>query len=76
MSDEAAKKLSHLSSRQVALERNDPKNFMEGPAYNVAGGHPITKSTPAQVYKEPAMPKPTPKATETETKPPFVVKGA
>ncbi len=74
MSDEAAKSLPHNSSRKTALEKNDSKNFMEGPAYDVTGGHPITKDMPSQQYKELPMPA-APSANPMNIATPFTIKG-
>lgn len=32
----------------------DPAGFKEGPPYDVAGGHPITKAQPEQRYEDAA----------------------
>lgn len=64
------------TSRTIAKSVNEAKNFDEGPAYDIKGGHPITKTMPSQEYK------PMPVKSATETKPvsdnsaPFTIKGS
>lgn len=73
MSDNAAKSLPHNSSRKTALEQNDSKNFMEGPEYDVTGGHPVTKAMPSQTYKAQTMPA-SPDAKPMGIPAPFTIK--
>ncbi len=65
----------HITSRNIAVERNDASNFTEGPAYNIQGGHPVTKEHPAQEYKEMPMKAPSESAPKNQPTP-FVIKGA
>jgi len=71
----ASEKLSHRTPRQTAMEKNDAKNFDEGPPYDIKAGHPITKEMPSQDYKEKVM------QSGGDAKPldipaPFTIKGA
>lgn len=72
----AAEKLPHLSSRKVAVERNDPKGFSEGPPYDVMQGTPITKDTPKQEYKAMELKPAAEKAPVSDSSAPFTLKGA
>jgi hypothetical protein len=73
----AAESLPHPSSRKVAVDRNDPRSFTEGPEYDVTHGHPVTKTMPRQDYKpadlKPAVGQGQPKS---DTAAPFTIKGA
>ncbi len=65
----------HTTPRNTAVERNDASNFNEGPAYDVLGGHPVTKDMPSQEYK--ATPMKEARESEPKHQPsPFTIKGA
>lgn len=65
----------HRTTRDIALEKNDAKNFEEGPAYDIKGGHPVTKDMPSQEYKPLPMRSPNDKAP-LDIPAPFSIKGA
>lgn len=67
--------VSSQTGRTIAEKKNDPKSFVDGPAYDYQHGHPITAASPAQAYKPVEMPAKA--ATGPVDMPaPFTVKGA
>ncbi len=64
------------TSRTIAKERNEAKNFDEGPAYDIKGGHPITKDMPSQEYKPMAVKQATDSKPVSDTSAPFTIKGS
>jgi hypothetical protein len=71
----ASEQLSHRTPRQTAMEKNDPANFDEGPAYDIRHGHPITKEQPTQDYKPLELKQPG-EAKPLDIPAPFTIKGA
>jgi hypothetical protein len=72
----AATELDHASSRKIAQERNDAANFMEGPAYDVRQGTPITEKTPVQPYKDAVQEREPTGTGRSDQSAPFTIKGA
>jgi hypothetical protein len=73
---DAAPGLDHRSPRKTAMERNDAKNFDEGPPYDVTHGHPITKEIPSQDYKAMAIKPASDTKPVSDLSSPFTIKGA
>ena len=67
--------VSGRTSRTIAEEKNDAKNFEDGPKYDVQHGHPITEKMPVQEYKELQLPEKSP-AGPKDIDAPFTIKGA
>lgn len=67
---------SGQTSRTIAEEKNDPKNFSDDPenGYFTQGGHPITKDMPKQPYTEKEM-KGGGNAKPIDVSVPFTLKG-
>jgi len=64
---------SGQTPRTIAEKKGtDPAGFVEGPAYDVKGGHPITKQMPEQTYKAQTMKAPV-GGTPMEIPAPFAV---
>lgn len=71
----AAEKLSHITSRKIAVERNDAAKFNEGPEYDVTHGHPVTKTTPRQEYKPAELKQAGQAQPKSDSAAPFTIKG-
>lgn len=67
--------VSGQTGRTIAEQKNDAKNFEEGPKYDYVSGTPITKDTPKQQYRAATMPAKS-GSGGSEIEAPFTIKGS